>query len=288
MAEVSDRSGDSLPIGFCLVGVQKAATSTLHSILVRHPRIASPAKKELHFFDNEKRPWNPPDYSDYRAVRTSPAQTLAGEATPIYLFWPRALQRMRAYDADMRLIACFRDPIERAFSHWTMQADRNAGFPSFPDVVERWTRGVVPTDVPPGAGALKLRTHSVVDRGLYGAQLRRGLDLFPREQWLMLDFHRVVREQEQTAAALTDFLGLPAFEQTPRPRQRHRSSTGVEAAPVTAAVVGRLVDLFADDLAEFTALSGMDVGAWSTARVLSGELDPALVADQLSLKLRSA
>ena len=86
--------------------------------------------------------------------------------------------------------------------------------------------------------------------------------------------------------ALTGVLGLPAFEREPRPRQRHRGSTGLEAAPLTGTVIGRLADRFAGDLAEYTALSGLDVSAWPTARVLAGELDPALLADQLSDKVR--
>ena len=133
-------------------------------------------------------------------MRTSPAQTLAGEATPICLFWPRALERMRAYDADLRLIACFRDPIERAFSPLDHQAGRAPDYPSFADVHRAVARGAYrPRCRPAGTRAAAHRTRSV-DRGLYGAQLRRGLDLGPRDQWLMLGFRRAVREQEQTAS----------------------------------------------------------------------------------------
>src|SRR4051794_32404621 len=92
-----------IPINCALVGVQKAATSTLRSLLVQHPAVARTRKKELHFFDDESRDWDRPDYSRYAAKRTSDNQTVACDATPVYLFWPPALPRMRAYSPDMRL-----------------------------------------------------------------------------------------------------------------------------------------------------------------------------------------
>ena len=38
---------DLLPISFAIVGVQKAATSTLHTMLVRHRHIARGDAKEI-------------------------------------------------------------------------------------------------------------------------------------------------------------------------------------------------------------------------------------------------
>jgi hypothetical protein len=59
-----------------------------------------------------------PGLSGHWAPGRSDRQRIAIDATPSYVFWPHAMERMRAYRPDMRLIASLRDPIERAFSHW--------------------------------------------------------------------------------------------------------------------------------------------------------------------------
>src|SRR5262249_44915888 len=85
-----------VPIRFAIVGVQKAATSTLYRMLVRHPKVVGGPEKELRFF-LEDRDWDDPDYSSYCRPRIPSKAELAGDATPAYLFWPQALHRMRAY-----------------------------------------------------------------------------------------------------------------------------------------------------------------------------------------------
>ena len=55
----------------------------------------------------------------------------------------------------------------------------------------------------------------MVIRGLYGAQLERGLAQFPREQWLMLNFAEWVRDYQARLDQLTDFLGIHRFRQYP-------------------------------------------------------------------------
>ena len=40
-------------LDFIVAGAQKSGTTALNYYLKRHPRIALPVKKELHFFDND-------------------------------------------------------------------------------------------------------------------------------------------------------------------------------------------------------------------------------------------
>ena len=111
----------SLPISFAIVGVQKAGTTTLYSMLSEHPQIAAGPQKELRFFI-EPRDWADPDYSTYRRPREAAAPE-RWPATP-----PRRTSSSPArssgcahYDPDLRLLASFRDPLERAFSQWSME-----------------------------------------------------------------------------------------------------------------------------------------------------------------------
>ena len=42
-------------VDFFCIGAQKAGTTTLHDILVQHPQLYLPSKKEAHFFDINER-----------------------------------------------------------------------------------------------------------------------------------------------------------------------------------------------------------------------------------------
>ena len=271
----------SLPVNFAVVGVQKAATSTLYRMLIKHPEVAGGPEKEMRFFLDEQRDWSAPDYTDYARPANRPRLRLAGDATPAYFFWPHALERMAAYDPRQRLIVSLRDPIERAFSQWSMERYWDPQFPDLADAVERWGHDELPTDVPAGMTPARLRKESLFVRGLYGEQLARGLRHFPREQWLVLDFRDVFTHPERTLDATTDFLGIERFTDYPPVLHQNQTPTDHTGRAPSVAQVAGLVERFAPDLTRLEELSGLDTSAWSTSRVAAGELS----ADQLTAKL---
>ena len=266
------RTDRHLPISFSIVGVQKAATSTLYMMLVKHPRVAAGPEKEMRFFMMEELDWSDPDYSDYVRPAKRPRARIAGDATPEYLFWPRALERMHRYNPDMRLMATFRDPIERAFSQWSMQRERDAEFPDLRTAIREWATPTVPTEIPDGVSPFELRRQSLFTRGLYGQQLRRGLEIFERDQWLPIEFRDTYTQHTRTLDRVTDFLGIERFKTYPELIHRNATPNNHTGEPPTVDDVRRLVDLYVDDLAEFQTLSGIDVSGWSTSRVIAGEL----------------
>lgn len=109
-----------------MAGVQKAGTSTLYRVLVAHQSIARAPQKEWHFFDDDSLDWSDPDFTGYEVARRGPQApaTMSVDASPSYLFWPDALERIRAWNPDVPLVLSFRDPVERAFSHWVMNWTR--------------------------------------------------------------------------------------------------------------------------------------------------------------------
>jgi hypothetical protein len=286
-----------LPITFSIVGVQKGATSTLHNLLMRHRQVAptfqnDPVRahrrwhfggKELHFFDDEERDWEHPDYTHYYGTRTAESQTIAGDATPSYIMWPGALERMRRYRRGMLLVASFRDPIERAFSQWSMGRKQKNPYPEFRDAIEEYDDESMLDRVPPGAGRWSVHRRSMVIRGLYGRQLERGFDLFPPEQWALFNFTELVGDYTAALDRLTDHLGLhryrryPVLPHNPTPESH-------EGGPPTADDISRLVERYADDLALFERLSGLDVSTWPTRRIATGEMAAADLASRFARK----
>ena len=286
-----------IPITASIVGVQKGATSTMHTMLTRH-RLVAPtyandpkraerrwhfAGKELHFFDDEEQDWSAPDFRHYYGTKIARQQKIAVDATPSYIFWPDALERMRAFNPEMKLIASFRDPIERAFSQWSMGRKQRNAYPEFSQAIEEYDDVSMLDRVPPGAGRWTVHRKSMVIRGLYGAQLERGLVHFDRSQWLLLNFSAWIKDYTEALDELTDFLGIHRFRKYPSLRLNPTPEAHV-GTPPSEADVTRLAERYADDLALFEKLSGFDVSGWPTRRIAVGEMTAAELAGKFAAK----
>ena len=161
----SDARG-SLRVDFLIAGVQKAGTSSLYQLLKRHPAVGLSSVKEVHFFDDESLDWSKPPYDRYHSYFPKRRRAIAwGEATPIYSYWPNALERIKAYRPDMKLILLFRDPISRAYSAWSHQRRTGRETLSFAQAIRDGRNRV--SDLPDIAN----RHFSYVERGFYGEQL---------------------------------------------------------------------------------------------------------------------
>jgi hypothetical protein len=115
------------------------------------------------------------DQAEYEAL-FAPATTESaiGEASTMYLYLPWVPARIAELKPDMKLIAILRHPVDRAFSHYCMRVGMEAEpLKTFEEAVEAEPDRVARGDVD--------GTH-YLGRGFYSAQIRRYLDLFPREQ----------------------------------------------------------------------------------------------------------
>jgi hypothetical protein len=280
LLEVADRS---VPISFAIVGVQKAGTSSLYQMLIEHPDVVGGPQKELRFFVEQHHDWSDPDYSTYRRPVDTDGGSVAGDATPAYLFYPGAIERMHRYDAAMPLMACFRDPLERAFSQWSMER-RRRDYPDLPDAIDRFGGDDLP-ERSGGVAPARLLQNSLFSRGLYGAQLERAFATYPRDRWLLLEFRSLISEPRAVLDRATDLLGLPPYDAYPELPRRMATPTDNPGPRPSVDQVERLVHRYADDLALFERLSGLDVGDWPTRQALEGHLDLTELRDRLCDKL---
>ncbi|WP_426242764.1 sulfotransferase [Nocardioides sp. LHG3406-4] len=283
---MNDAPYGRLAYDFSIVGCQKSGTSTLSGTISQHRLVCRPPRKEAHFFNNEEYDWAHPDYErDYTAPKRSQVHAMVGDSTPVYIMWPGALERMHAYKPDMPLIAVFRDPIERLFSHWTMLRTRHPDWPDWSGFIHEFRPSTLPESIPTDVSAMRYKHLSGVARGYYGAQLERGLSIFPREQWLLLEFRELLADYDRTIDRVTDFLGLPRFEQLPPLRNRYAGAALVSGTAPVAQEIADLAELYADDLALFAQISGIDTSAWPTSRILAGELEPGELADRFAARV---
>ena len=117
---------------FFIAGAQKSGTTALDRFLRRNPAVQMATPKELHFFDDDRLDWSRPDYNRlHRSFQPGDPHRVKGEATPAYLYWPPALERIRTYNPEARIIVSLRHPTFRAFSHWRMASQRGREALSF-------------------------------------------------------------------------------------------------------------------------------------------------------------
>ncbi len=241
-----------------LGGVQKSGTTTLFRYLQEHPQLMAPSRKETHFFDNEAIGWENPDYGLLKAFfpATAPGR-LAFDATPIYLFWPPSLARIRAHNPDAKLMFLFRDPIERAWSHWRMETHRNAESLPFESAIREGRRRLGGGDPLHPAW----RVFSYVERGFYARQLRRLFSLFPREQLLLLSFSDLKHDRHAVLRSIAAFLEIAPFPSLPAYHERR-----TDTPPMSREDILYLRNIFRKEIDEFSQLSGICVKNWLTMR----------------------
>lgn len=241
-------------VSFLIAGVQKGGTTALFDYLCDYPDVALSTVKEVHFFDDEARDWSSTDYADYHASFGVPDGRPTGEATPIYSYWPGALERAKAYNPALKLILVLRDPVQRAWSHWRMEYARGAETEPFAWCIRQGRQRLFASE-PWGHH----REFSYVERGFYGEQLERVFGLFPREQVLVLTSDALRGEPATALDAVRGFLGLPSAP-PPAAREVHVGRDMEYPSELTPEDIARLREVYADDDLRLKALTGLSFG----------------------------
>lgn len=235
-------------VDFIIAGVQKAGTTALFDHLGDVPGVALSATKEVHFFDDESVDWARPDYAAYEAQFAAAEGALVGEATPIYLYWPNALERIFAYNPAMRLILMLRDPVERAWSQWRMETARGVEREPFSWCIRQGRQRLFASE-PWGHH----REFSYVERGFYGEQVARLFELFPRDQVLLLKAEDLRADPNTVLASICAFLGA----QPPPPTTPRAVHVGQEMEGLQTADILHLRQIYARDLVRLKDLTGI-------------------------------
>jgi hypothetical protein len=247
-----------------LIGAQKGGSTALAYYLYNHPSIQYLPTKELHYFDEEM--------DKNRELQTikggiPAAKSLdhfqqkvldervplekfkfetnrALDATPNYLFASdRVPNRLFCTAPWVKLLALLRNPVDRLFSHYHMQFNRDLahpmnrrGYSTFEEYVELDLQvlrdtGVVhdwttvdfhsfsgsPQEFQAWKTYTKLGLNAPVGRGLYAIQLRHWFQAMeeygkPRSELWIAPSERLLQAPNETYADVLAFLGL-----TPHP-----------------------------------------------------------------------
>jgi hypothetical protein len=247
-------------LNFVIAGAQKGGTCTLDAIFRKHPQIQMARRKETHFFDDESRNWDAPDYDKLDAYFAGSDDRLRGEATPVTLYWRPAIRRVHQYNPDIKLILLLRNPVERAFSHWRKVFSSGRDAMPFSDAIRRGRDRVQSQAEVEGLH----RYFSYVERGLYGQQLAYLLDFFPRQQIHCEVSEEFFGDQAATLQRLAVFLAIRPFRAL-APVHKNSGRTFAAVSTLSGDDVAYLSALFREEVAAVEAFLGRSIPEWDSA-----------------------
>lgn len=186
-----------------LLGAPKAATTSLHRYLDQHPQISMSDPKEPHFFT---RTWDElgddPDAlaeaeTAYKQLFADASEPVVGESSPGYLWRPEVPERIHQRVEEPKLLACLRDPVQRAYSDYLMGIRHGTLDAPFPEVIETerehgWREAVDP----------------LIERGRYGTQLERYADTFGLENLHVVLLDDLKQDALGTLESIARFLDV--------------------------------------------------------------------------------
>lgn len=272
---------------FLGIGVTRAGTSWLNTLMASHPDVYVPAlRDEIRFFDENydrglawyEKLFCPPEEADrYRAI---------GEISPQYLECEECAERIHAAVPEARLIVILRHPVNRAYSQYGFFVQRRSYRGSFekfvaerPDSLDRY----------------------------YSRSLKRYLRYYDRSRILALVFEDAFSDVEAMKSNVAEFLDIdvagfptaagngkvnassvpkfpflsgfvaktgnllrrarlePVVDLFMRSQVHRLLYRGAPLPPLDPELKGRLSERFEDEFPELERLMQIDLSSWSIA-----------------------
>lgn len=234
-------------LNYLIAGVQKSGTTTLNHCLSQHTDICTYTDKEVHFFDQEEL-----DYAAYHAKFDPKENQIIGEATPIYLYWQNCLERIKAYNPNIKLVILLRNPVDRAYSHWQMTRNRGLEPLSFRDAIYLEQERLENL----GENG-QHRYFSYLDRGNYATQIKNLFRLFDKEQIQFIKADDMFDDIEVVLFKLFNFLQVPY--QAVDTAAKHLGDYEGSLDPV---IRNQLIRYFEDEILETESLLKWNCSQW--------------------------
>jgi len=204
---------------FLIIGGARCGTTSFYYYLINYPGILPAYTKEVHYFDmNYKkgpgwyRAQFPGAIGKTYAGQKRERPSITGEASPYYLFHPHAPARIASDMPGVKLIALLRNPVDRAYSQYWLEAKVGFETLSFKDAIEseqerlagEWEKMLEDEHY----DSFSYRHHSYLARGKYVEQLQTWMSLFPKEQLLLLRSEDMYSNPAAVMRQTLEFLGV--------------------------------------------------------------------------------
>ncbi|EDX72001.1 Sulfotransferase domain superfamily [Coleofasciculus chthonoplastes PCC 7420] len=199
---------------FLVIGVQRAATTSLYRYLIQHPQILVTHKsRETYYFDN---PGNHRKgfgwYVGHFPSKLRKGDKLTFEDSPSYLYYKHIPKLIKQDLGNIKMIAILRNPVDRAYSAWQMYHSysslplkhlrERADQRTFAQAIEQEFNPELPLPKYP---------YNYLDRGKYGQQLENYYTYFDKNNILVLNFEQLSNDLGSALQQICDFLNIEPF-----------------------------------------------------------------------------
>lgn len=205
---------------FIIIGVAKCGTTSLFNYLSKHPQVLVPNTKEIDFYSRGFEKGMDWYLSQFPSLAGRP-EFITGEASVSYFYAEKADERIFDSTQNTKFIVLLRNPVDRAISWYyyrvkRLQENRNISEAIGSDL-ERYKT----------IKAEHLLYHSgYLSPGLYVYKLRRWMNLFDRDRFLILESENFYQNTAVVMDRVYDFLSL---ERQEHPQYRKYNSGSYDA-----------------------------------------------------------
>lgn len=265
---------------FLIIGAAKAGTTSLYEYLKQHPQVYMSPVKETNFFALEGETLDfrgPGDHvwissfsitkiEDYlNLFQGVENQVAIGEVSPLYLYSPKAPERIQHYTPDTKLVAILRNPVERAYSQFLMFVrDGREPLSDFAEALEQ--------------EETRMRNHwewawQYIRVGFYYVQLNRYFNTFDLQQIRVYLFEDFLTNPVCMLKDIFQFLGVDDSFVPDISIQHNVSVIAQEKRPpLTAEVRKQLVEIYREDIYRLQELIQRDLLKWLTSSPPESEI----------------
>ncbi len=206
---------------FLIIGGNKCGTTSLFKYMIEHPCILAPTNKEINYFNRfyeNGTMWYRSHYPTflsklYYKMKTK-TKIITGEATTHYLTKePKTPYRVKKLVPSIKLIVILRNPIDRAYSQYNMLAIQQREPLSFEKAIAFAMQNPNQTDkkLILAENLNMTNDYSYLRRGIYVDDLKRWMNIFPKERFLILQTEEFNSKPNEVLNRIYKFLGLPTW-----------------------------------------------------------------------------
>ena len=211
---------------FMIIGVGKCGTTSLSNYMDKHPQIILSIQKEIRFFDNLtvfKHELGKNWYLAHFPPIASDKNLLTGEATPWYFSNSHVPARIYHLFPNVKTILIFRNPVDRALSHYHSYVVAGIESRSFEEVVRSEIKILKDIADPTERTKSWNPEKSCIATGIYIGFLEKWMSVFPKENFLILNHEDLKNNPEMVMNQIFDFLGVSSYKMTNYKKHNARS-----------------------------------------------------------------
>lgn len=232
---------------YLIIGTMKGGTTALQDFICKHPDVATPEKKEIHYFSlypHMSREW-------YLGHFNGVGENTVGEASPTYfdVAYTQAIPRLiKSFNQEIKLILIVRDPVERAVSHFHHLKNINK-IKSILDININDFFGRSYSQMLRQSSEIDFCLHQVIDFSLYARKFMTYLSVFERKQILVVDSLKLRNDAANTMNSVFRHIGISDFYDPEFELVKYSSGKGV--SDLESSVREHLDCIFDEDVSAF-------------------------------------